>query len=166
MKRYTEFSVERFKIENHKWKHVSTYDDATVRSNHTHGLLDAPVVMLRAYYAEPDLAFKKIHEVRWDEEQGFWVDADNDIALERLNLTVLSHHSHGHGSEAWIGIVISDLDYHCHIEKWEVFPRTAEAQSTDHENRVAKAAKAMDERVPAWEHRLKFGDEVERSNPT
>ena len=112
-KRYSPTKVTRmiFDTETQHWAELKIYEDATVRDQGTNNLVDAPFAMLRAY--TPDINYypqdyQKGNGLWWSEEEGYLLDCDHDIQLERISGIVLGRYSFGHGSERWTVLVSKD----------------------------------------------------------
>lgn len=114
-KRYSPTKVTRSVLsatEYGRFEPVASYDDATVRDNGENGILGAPQVMLRAYSNDPEfygdedyLSGNGIGVVTSGRDKGWVMDCDSDVALERIMMTVLSTHNHGHSQIEYTGIV-------------------------------------------------------------
>lgn len=123
---------------------VAEYPDATVRDSGESGRLRLPTAMLRAY--SNDLAANDPHgenfvcvgdlvEHYGKGLEGYVLDCDGDVALERIQGFVLSKDSFGHGVEWWQVLVSQDDEgewngwgdgSNLRIERWEVAISSAE----------------------------------------
>jgi hypothetical protein len=157
---YTNTMVYRYKMDDgHNWIQVEEYPDATVRDQGVGNVLRVPEAMLRAYSNDPDMGdhWGEHHLItqqyadqmieNYPGQRDYWqgvvgqvVDADTDLALQRVMMEVISFHNHGHGNMDYTGIVTGEIDYdtnevrytgwgsynNMRIEKWSIRPKKAE----------------------------------------